>query len=445
MEQLYLGVGRAVITPKIGTALCGYVPDHFSESVNDDLTVTAFYFQTDSTVALMITATVCEIQTELCDELRAELASTYHVPLEQIILCCTHTHSGPNLMGAVGWGDIDREYLETVFRPRLHDAVRTALESPQPVRMGVGVGESLVGINRREIRPNGDVWLGQNPWGPFDPKMTILSFIGTDNQCVANIIHYGAHGTAAGRNVEISRDWSGVMTDRLEEESGGITAFFNGPEGDVGPRLTNGHTVGFLKDTTNKYHLGNIKMAMELGGVAAQDALRIYRTIRAYSVPSLKALCADTTVPLTPRIPLEEARVEYEKYKEYNINWQAAKKEHYRQIVASYENGKKDEPYFHFPQTLVRIGEIIFASYPYELFSEIGLRVAREVKDARVLSLSNANGGEGYFVTEDQICRGGYEIDMFLNGKPQGYRPDGDTHLVLETLKNIEALDAERK
>jgi len=445
MEQLYLGVGRAVITPKIGAALCGYIPDHFSESVNDDLTVTAFYFKNDTSDVLMITATLCEINTELCTSLRAELEANFSVPMSNIVLCATHTHSGPNLMGQFGWGDIDTEYLETIFRPQLQKAVREAVEHTQPVRMGVGVGESLVGINRREIRPNGDIRLGQNPWGPFDPKMTVLSFIGEDNACVANIIHYGAHGTAAGRSVEISRDWSGVMTDRLEEESGGITAFFNGPEGDVGPRLTNGKTVGELKDTNNKYYLSDIKIAMELGGVAAQDALRIYHTIRAYSVPTLKVLCTDTTVPLSPRIPLEEARAGYEEYKEHTINWQAAKKEHYRQIVVSYENGEKDEPYFHFPQTLMRIGEIIFASYPYELFSEIGMRIAREIKYARVLSLSNANGADGYFVTEDQICRGGYEIDMFLNGKPQGYRHNSDTHLVLETLKNIEALNAERK
>lgn len=440
MEQLHLGVGRAVITPKIGAALCGYIPDHFSESVNDDLTVTAFYFKTEATDVLMISATVCEINTALCDELRAELASAYNVPLGQIVLCATHTHSGPNLMGQFGWGDIDREYLETIFRPRLHDAVREAVGQTQPVRMGVGVGESFVGINRRELTYDGRLLLGQNPWGPFDPKMTVLSFIGKDNACVANIVHYGAHGTAAGRNVEISRDWSGVMTDRLEEESGGITAFFNGPEGDVGPRLTNGHTVGFLKDTTNKYHLGNIKMAMELGGVAAQDAVRIWRTIRGYTVPELSARCISTPVPLSPRIPREEAQKEYDKYKHETINWLAAKADHYRQILETYENGEEDAPYVYFPQTLVHIGEIIFASYPYELFSEIGMRIAREIKDARVLSLSNANGADGYFVTEDQICRGGYEIDMFLNGKPQGFRHDSDTYLVKETLKNINSI-----
>ncbi|MBQ8310496.1 MAG: neutral/alkaline non-lysosomal ceramidase N-terminal domain-containing protein [Clostridia bacterium] len=432
MNQLLLGIGRAIITPKIGAALCGYAPDHFSESINDDLTVTAFYFQAGSTNALMITATVCEIQTALCDRLRAELASLFNIPSECIVLCATHTHSGPNLMGQYGWGDIDREYLETVFRPRLHEAVREALASPQPVRMGVGVGNSFVGINRREITKDGQVVLGQNPWAPFDSKMTVLSFIGEDGKCVANIIHYGAHGTGAGKNVEISRDWSGVMTDRLESESGGITAFFNGPEGDVGPRLTNGKTTG------------NLQMTLELGGVAAQDAIRIYNTIRAYIAPELTLVTKDTSVPLSPRIPLAEARAEYEKYKEYTVNSLAAKKEHYRQIVASYENGESDEEFFCFPQTLIRIGGVIFTSYPYELFSEIGLRIAHEIKNAHVLALSNANGADGYFVTEDQICRGGYEVDMFLNGRPQGYRPASDTHLVLEVLKNIDALKQER-
>jgi hypothetical protein len=440
MDTFFLGVGRAVITPKIGTALYGYIPDHFSESVNDDLTVTAFFFQNATDVALMISATVCEICTTLCDELRAELSSMFSVPMQNIVLSATHTHSGPNLMGQVGWGDIDREYLETVFRPRLHEAVRAAVEHTQPVRMGVGVGESLVGINRRELTYDGRLILGQNPWGPFDPKMTVLSFIGKDNACVANIVHYGAHGTAAGRNVEISRDWSGVMTDRLEEESGGITAFFNGPEGDVGPRLTNGETVSMLRTKNNDRYLGDIRFAMELGGVAAQDAVRIWRTIRGYTVPELSARCISPPVPLSPRISREEAQKEYDKYKHETINWLAAKSDHFRQILETYENGEEDAPCVYFPQTLIRLGETTFVSFPYELFSEIGLRIAREIKDSRILSLSNANGADGYFATQDQICRGGYEIDMFLNGKPQGFRPDCDTSLVQETLKNIKSL-----
>ena len=101
-----------------------------------------------------------------------------------------------------------------------------------------------MGVNRREIRANNKIDFGQNPWGCFNPRMTVISFKNDEGNVVANIIHYGAHCTAAGRNTEISRDWAGVMVDSLEKESGGITAFFNGAEGDVGPRLSNGGTTG---------------------------------------------------------------------------------------------------------------------------------------------------------------------------------------------------------
>ena len=62
----------------------------------------------------------------------------------------------------------------------------------------------------------------------------------------------------------ITREWSGVMTDAVEKDSGAITAFFNGPEGDVGPRLSNGRTVGDLSHVH------------ELGKMAAKDALKLY-------------------------------------------------------------------------------------------------------------------------------------------------------------------------
>ena len=45
MESLCLGVAREVITPEVGSQLYGYTPDVFSEAVEDDLTVTAFYFK----------------------------------------------------------------------------------------------------------------------------------------------------------------------------------------------------------------------------------------------------------------------------------------------------------------------------------------------------------------------------------------------------------------
>lgn len=428
MKKLYLGVAREIITPKIGGQLYGYSPDVFSESVEDDLTVTAFYFKQGNTQALMLSVTVCLIQTELADNILALIEQKCKIPKENCMLCATHTHSGPNTCGQAGWGDIDSDYCTKIFVPRILLTVKKAILNMQSVKMGVAAGNSFVGINRRELNIENNIKLGQNPWGIFNPKMTIVSFVNDSQKNIANLIHYGAHGTAAGKNHEITRDWSGIMLDELEKQSGAITAFFNGPEGDVGPRLTNGKTVG---DISHVHALGNI---------AAKDAVRIYKNISDYCVPELLVSHKDLTVPLKKRIEKEVAIKQYEAFKKKTVNHEGMTKVHFEKVLASYKNGVTDQPSCKVRQTVIAIGDIVFASFPYELFSEIGMRIDRAIKTKTVLSLSNTNGSEGYFVTKDAICRGGYEVTMFLYGHLQQFTDDADFYLMQESVKHIQNL-----
>ena len=97
-NDLFLGVGRAVITPKVGACLAGYRPDIVSTSVNDDLTATAFYFKQNETEALLVSLTLCEISTSLVDELLKGIEESFGIKKENCILHAIHTHSGPNLM-----------------------------------------------------------------------------------------------------------------------------------------------------------------------------------------------------------------------------------------------------------------------------------------------------------------------------------------------------------
>ena len=246
MDTLYFGAAREVITPPIGGQLYGYNPDIRSTEVADDLTATAFYFAQGETKALMITATVCLIQTELADKTLDQISALTGVPRGAILLSATHTHSGPNVAGSYGWGSIDTAYCQQIFIPKLLCVAQQAVQNAVPARMQVAQGKSDVGINRRQLSHQNHVGLGQNPWAPYNPNMTVLTFTDEKGKVLGNLIHYGCHGTAAGANTEITRDWSGHMTDALEAVTGGITGFFNGPEGDVGPRISNGKTTGNL-------------------------------------------------------------------------------------------------------------------------------------------------------------------------------------------------------
>ena len=432
-EKLYLGVAERKITPEVGCQLYGYSPDVMSHSVNDDLTVTAFCFRQGETEALMLSVTVCLIQTELAEDILAQIEARFGIPRANCQLHATHTHSGPNVCGTFGWGDIDAGYRDGIFIPAILEAVAEAKASQIPVKLRVTAGESLVGINRRELSVSNKVKLGQNPWGTFNPQMTVLSFADGEGRAVANIVHYGCHGTASGKNHEISRDWAGVMTDVLGEVSGAVTAFFNGPEGDVGPRLTNGKTVGEK----------HVRYALELGAVAAQDAVRIYRQPSGYHEADLRVSTVMLDVPLGPRMALETAKELYAQFGHHTVNIEGKRGDYYRSVIASYEEGYEEQATRPIPQSIIRIGDVAFVSFPYELFSEVGMRIARASDIPYVLSLSNTNGSEGYFVTEDQICRGGYEVEVHRTGYIQPYADNGDHHLVTQTLAHLERVKGE--
>ena len=78
--ELYLGIGRSVITPKVGAALYGYAPDHFSTSINDDLTATVFYFEQDGERALLASLTLGSLSNGLADEIMSEIEKRHGIP-----------------------------------------------------------------------------------------------------------------------------------------------------------------------------------------------------------------------------------------------------------------------------------------------------------------------------------------------------------------------------
>jgi hypothetical protein len=106
-------------------------------------------------------------------------------------------------------------------------------------------------------------------------------------------------------------------------------------------------------------------------------------------------------------------------------------------IIDSYDAGYEDKEYNEIEQNVISLDNVVFAGFPYELFSEIGMRIQRSAGSLEVLPVAMANGVIGYFPTEDAVCRGGYEINMFKATNLQEYVHDVDFHLVTETLRNI--------
>ncbi len=178
-------------------------------------------------------------------------------------------------------------------------------------------------------------------------------------------------------------------------------------------------------------------MCVNWGGKAAADAVRIFETLPAHKNVSLAVSVRSVSLPLKPRMAEAEARRMWEKYKEAAVNADGMIRAHLEDVIRSYEEGLSDVAARGFSQTVIALGDVVFAAFPYELFAEIGLRIQRECKKRVVLPLSITNGDESYFVTEDALCRGGYEVEMFSYRHLQPFCDHADFELIKKTVAHI--------
>ncbi len=436
--SLQLGISRVDITPEIGGNLYGYNPNIYSDSVNDPLEATAFVFTDGEKKFALINVTLCAVGKEIATDSRKAIEEKTGIPFDSIAICATHTHSGPSTKYLPGWGEPDVDYCYGILLPRLVQVTEEAVANTKPVKMGFASGESYAGINRLQWDGN-NIILGQNPWGVFNPKMTVISFKDFDDNNVATLVHYGAHCTAAGPNREISRDWAGVMTDRLSRETGCPVAFLQGPEGDTGPRLSNGKTIGEKPNGD-----GDISYIYETGNVAALDAVRIFKKIDTYLDVDMDFISTEVKMPVDKRMSIDDAKkwLGYFERNEGNdyTSVQTHSIDYYKSIIASYDTDFDEVEYATIDQTVLRLGDIVLVTSPYELFCEIGLRVDDLSPFAHTLMLVNTNDTFAYFATESAIPCGGYEIALFTTGRIQPYTAPADWNYIKGTVENVKKL-----
>ena len=428
-----VGVAREIITPPLGTVLYGYPDQRRATSIHDDLKLTVFAFESDNERLIMITADICAHGTDEVASLKKKINAATGVPESHITFSATHTHSGPCTRVSTGWGDRNDEFINLILNPAAIRASVCAIENLKDATMGIGCVESEVGINRRERRIDGTIALGQNPWGIFNKEIHIISFRDSDGNIIGSMIHYGTHCTASGATPVITRDWAGVMVDALEAECGGIAAFFAGPSGDTGPRLPNGKTTG------------NIELMEALGKKAGVDAVRAYNSITEYKKPVLKTIVDRVRLPYEPLMPYDKAKSLLDEILKkgpyetlFGRDKKAARK--YMDVLEHYDKNLPDLDALYYDATLIALGDLVFASFPFEVFSEIALRIDYHSPFEKTLILNNTNGSLAYFPTKSELAVGGYEAVMFTWF--QTYTPisDADTVAVNEYVRILNLL-----
>ena len=431
---LHAGIARRDITPLAGTPLFGYPTKRLGNNVADALNVTALVLQYNVTTAAILSLDWCLIDEAEVALLRSEIHAATGIEPHHITICATHTHSAPIAVRAWGWGEADADYLALV-RPRIVAAVAEARSTLAPVQTGFGAGQTDIGINRREIILDGNVTLGFNQWGPRDRDLTVVRFEKTDDasgsrSTLATLVHLCAHPTSRGLEPSVSRDWPGVMMDRLETLTGAPVVFINGAFGDVAPRTSIGGVVG-----------DGAIAAEEVGLRAAADAIRVWQNIKNFTDADLEILRENMALPLSPLPSREEAETAFAAYAGHEDSYGDDGAEwHYWNAVLQAHNAEIQTTR-DWAQTITRIGPLVLIPFAGEIFSEIALRLKFHSPFEYTLCAGTSNGSHGYYVSRDARARGGYEVWVAKAYGAYILADNIDDFFVQENLRLLEKLE----
>ncbi len=440
--MLKVGIAKTEITPPLGTQLAGYGDAHRpAEEIHDPLYATAIVFEQGNIKAAHITLDLTVIGNDDIETIRKLSSEKSGISAENINVGVIHTHSAPRTFNFDGWGNKDEKYIATLI-PKVAQVVKNAADLTMSVKVGIATTKTEVGINRRSVQEYNEYGFRVSPYddNPYDSTMTVVRFESTENdKTVATLIHASAHATAMGINRLVSRDWPGVMIDRVESQTKAPVIFINGSFGDTGPR------TNMLVDK-GKFSAGagdGIHSVYEVGYRAASDALWTHQSIKHFLADSdvkLGILTENIKLSVAPLADIEEAKKQLEE-------WEARKDEsgtgkcnyrYWKRVIEAHS--KPPITHYDFSQTIIAIGPIALVPIPGEPFTSINLRIRKHSPFQYTLISGGTNGAFCYIPDREARHRGGYETWVSRGTLTYLLAENIDDVLVEENVKLLEKI-----
>ena len=435
------------ITPELGIYLTGYGhPERLAEGVHSPLRATAMVLADGGTSVAVVSLDWCGMPTELATDMRKAIEDATGIPADNVMVCCTHTHSAPNTSPrrTLGRTDIDPEHRGEAYArrsiPTIADTVRRAKEAMREAVAGFGVTECHAGVSRRGMDENGKISrFIADPYQSCDDHLTAARFLDRETgETLGIFLHYGCHNTSMGLSRLISSDWCGVMRERVNDFYHTTVMFVNGAFGDVGPNTNRPIKAEGVFGTSAGAGDGE-RSAEEVGLRAATDALRALDGIRDFQ-GDLPVRARSQEIRMPQALPFDEATAA-ERVRRYEADNTALPEIDYLVAKRVLEHWHlPPEPEKVFTQTVLAFGPVALAAFPFEMFSVFSLRLRKYGPFAYNLLCGSANGGNGYLPDRASIAAGGYEVWWRERGRAYVTCPEAGDVAVTQTLASLRKL-----
>lgn len=468
-----LRIGWAIedITPKGPVSLYGQYYERISEYVESPLKVIAFAIEKRDRgevieQAIMVSMDLIYTLKSLQDSVKQRIKGLIaDFDESKLFLNATHTHSAP-------YPDIDSRYGEFLLE-QIVKAVVFAWNNRNPAGISNAYQNAITGFNRRVLYADGSVemygatdredYIGIE--GPSDTGVDLLFCWDLNRKLTGIIINVSCPAQVTESKYYVSADyWNEVRKQIKMRYADDVYVLGQcGAAGDISPRDL---ATGYKTDEPNMWEIEGM---VEIGSRLADAVDRAYlnaknnfqtnvpftHTVKNIELPTRRVskeeygkACEkvreirsrepeDSNSPKTAWNRFLQEIKENEKVKRHgpwdsktsDFGWLKPQE----LVIKQYENQDNDLIY-NFELHVLRLGDIAFATNPFELFVDYGFMITGRSKAKQTFIVQFSGDSGGYLPTQRALDGGGYSAMANYIG------PVGGKVLVNETVELINVL-----
>ena len=431
------GFARLDITLPLGTGLAGYFAPRPATGVLDPLSLNAIALSDGNETAIIITVDALGIREMFCKEIRALIEERTGVPADHVIINALHQHTSFVMRPKGGTCALqDTGYIEMLYR-KFGDVAKMAVNDMADADLCVSIAPAVEPISfiRRYRMADGRVKTNPGskwqdiiePAGKSDNDVRLLRFKREEKKDIA-LVNFCTHPDVIGHS-NISADWPGFVRRFVEaEHEDAHCLLVNGFQGDV-------NHINFQLEPEKRYKGKGYEHSRYMGRVIADTVNNIWDSGVSREKTDVRA--AQTAIYNRTRTDGFEdydiCKPIYDEFqKTFKIPEDAVINDlaYLRRVVEM----RTDPIWRVVPVSAIAVGDLAFVGLGGEPFSHYAEAIREGAPDKLVISVTCANGFEGYLPTETAFREGGYEATA------SAFTPDLESQCVgaaVELLKKL--------
>ncbi len=456
--ELQVGTASVDVTPKKAVALWGQFGLRLSTKPDTPLTANVVALQSGDGRTTFVSLDLLQLPEVFVQAIRDTVAKkNASIDIETIVLTATHTHTAPVLRPGTPGIPVNDQTMtvdETLayLADKISDGIVAAWKNVAPGKMSYGLDRNSIGFSRRVVYADGSARMyGNTNRAEFvnlegmddDDVGSIFFYDGQDN-LKAIIVNVACPSQVVESQSSINADFWLPVRDNLKARYGeGIVVLgWGGAAGDMSPRpLLHKAANARMRRLRGISEMQELARRIDLSVSQTFDAVRQDKS----ADPVLKHVVVTLQLPLSK---ISEAQYQEALAAYNNVMAQVEKdpacasrvafmaRDWHHGVVKRYEQLQKD-PAATYPVEIhvVRLGDVVICSNPFEMFCEYGVRIkARSI--ATQTFILQMSGFGSYLPTERALAGGHY------SAVPQSnvIGPKGGHMLIDRTVEIIDEL-----